>query len=283
MAEINKSALKKKTFFLFPGKRVIRNKSWKRPDKLTVVFTILGFLILLFIAIPLINTIFKSNLGLLWDTLNDAQFSYSILLTIYSGFIATFIGLILGVPIAYLLARHNFYGKRIIEGLIDIPVVVPHSAAGIALLFVFGSNYFLGKLFKSIGIEFVDAVPGVVVAMMFVSVPFLINSAKEGFKSVDPSPWRTFRKVSLPLAWKSILSGSVMMWARGISEFGAVMIIAYHVPFLGNYPSVTPVLVSERFESYGIKYAQPVAVISILICLVAFIFLRSITGKDRKN
>jgi len=164
MTEIDQSSLNKNTFFLFPKKWGIRNKSWRRPDKLTIIFTLLGLFILLFIAIPLINTIFKSSPRLLWDTLNDTQFSYSILLTIYSGFIATFIGIIFGVPIAYLLARHNFYGKKIIEGLIDIPVVVPHSAAGIALLFVFGSNYFLGKVFNFIGIEFVDAVPGVVIA-----------------------------------------------------------------------------------------------------------------------
>jgi molybdate/tungstate transport system permease protein len=105
-------------------------------------------------------------------------------------------------------------------------IVVPHSAAGIALLFVFGEKFFLGKAFHAIGIDFVDATAGVVIAMLFVSIPFLVDSAKEGYRKVDSrmekvartlgaSPWQAFFKISLPLAWRSILAGSIMMWARG--------------------------------------------------------------------
>jgi len=155
---------------------------------------------------------------------------------------------------------------------------VPHIAAGIALLFVFGRSSLAGRAFNFIGIDFLDSIAGIVVAMLFVSIPFLINSAKEGFKKVDvrlekvsrslgASPWQTFLKVSFPLAWRSIASGSMMMWARGISEFAAVVILAYH-------PMIASTLIYERFESYGLSYAQPVAVLLILICLVAFILFR---------
>ena len=122
--------------------------------------------------------------------------------------------------------------------------------------------------------------------MLFVSVPFLVDSAKDGFKGVDPrlekvartlgaSPGQTFLRVSLPLAWRSILSGSVMMWARGISEFGAVLIIAYH-------PMIAPILVWERFESYGLDYSRPVAVLLILVCLIVFIILRAVAYRGDK-
>jgi molybdate/tungstate transport system permease protein len=110
--------------------------------------------------------------------------------------------------------------------LIDLPLVIPHSAADIALLFVFGRNYFMGKAFGAVGIKFLDSLAGIVAAMLFVSVPFLIDSAKDGFQKVDrrlenvartlgATRWQTFTKVSFPLAWRSIVSGNILMWARG--------------------------------------------------------------------
>jgi molybdate/tungstate transport system permease protein len=261
---------------------------------MNIVFILLGILILLFLFLPLFKTIFSSSPGTLWDTLLDSEVYYSILLTIYAALIATLIGLFLGVPLAYLLARHQFRGKRFLEGLIDVPIVIPHSAAGVALLFVFGQQFFLGKVFSQIGISFVDNIAGVVIAMMFVSIPFLIDSARDGFKSVDPrlekvsrtlgaSPWQSFFKISLPLAWRSIFSGSVMMWARGMSEFGAVYILAYYAysPLFGKYIMPSPVLVADRFN-LGLDYAQPVTALVILVSLIIFIVARVVAYKGEK-
>ena len=235
---------------------------WRKPDSISIVFVVLSALILLFIIAPPLKTIFSSSPGTLWNTLLEEDVYSSILLTICAAMGATLLGLLLGVPLAYFLARHEFWGKRFLEGVIDIPIVIPHSAAGVALLFVFGQHFFVGKIFGSVGIFFFGTFAGVVIAMMFVSVPFLIDSAKEGFKAVDvrlekvartlgASPWKSFFKVSLPLAGRSIFSGSVMMWARGVSEFGAILILAYHVPFLGHNPVVAPILVADRFN-YGL-------------------------------
>jgi len=269
-------------------------KIWRKTDSMSIVFIVLGALILLFIFVPLLKTMFSSSPGTLWNTLLTEEVYSSILLTVYAALIATLIGLFLGVPLAHVLARHDFRGKRFLEALIDVPIVVPHSAAGIALLFVFGKQFFLGKLFGHMEIGFVDAVAGVVIAMMFVSVPFLIDSARDGFKAVDvrlekvartlgASPWRVFFRVSLPLAWRNIFSGSVMMWARGVSEFGAVLILAYHVPFLGGHPTVAPILVADRFASFGLDYARPVAVLVILISIIAFITLRTLAFRKEKT
>jgi molybdate/tungstate transport system permease protein len=267
----------------------------KPPDNRTLVFIVLGALMVLFILIPIVKLLFSSSPGTLWSTLCEDEVLYSILLTLYAGFVATLIGLFLGVPLAYLLARRNFRGKRILEGLIDVPIVIPHSTVGLALLFVFGSQFLFGKMFHSIGIHFFDALPGVVIAMMFVSVPFLIDAAKEGFKSVDrrlesvartlgASSWQSFFRISLPLAWRSIFSGSIMMWARGISEFGAVLIIASWVPFLGGTYQVTPILVSDRFfYGGGWDAAVPVAALTILIALVVFIVLRTVAYRGERG
>jgi len=268
-------------------------RGWARLDSLSLVFVLLSVIILLFILAPLVKTVGSSSPGVLWDTLLNGEVYSSILLTVYAALVATLVGLFLGVPLAYLLARRRFRGKRFLEGLIDIPIVIPHSAAGVALLFVFGSNFLAGKAFGSIGISFFNTIAGVVIAMMFVSIPFLIDSAREGFKSVDvrlekvartlgASPWRSFFRVSLPLAWRSIFAGSVMMWARGTSEFGAVLILAYYVPFLGRYACVAPVLVADRFNSFGLDYARPVTAIVILISLVVFVVMRTIAYRGEK-
>jgi molybdate/tungstate transport system permease protein len=164
--------------------------------------------------------------------------------------------------------------------LIDLPIVIPHSAAGIALLLALGRNSPLGKGLGLLGLRFISSAPGVVAAMLFVSVPFLVSSAREGFEGVDPeleyvartlgsSSWGAFWKISFPLAWRSILSGLILMWSRGISEFGAVVILTYH-------PMIAPVLLYERFQSFGLDYALPVAGVVILISMLFFVILRGL-------
>ncbi|MBU0599443.1 ABC transporter permease [bacterium] len=258
-------------------------KKIRNLNQLKMLFFFLGSIIIFFILFPLIKIVMTTNPKILWETLNDHVVNQSILLTMYAGLISTLLAFIFGIPLAYCLARYDFKGKEIIEGIIDLPVVIPHTAAGIALLMAFHRNSIVGKIFASLGIEFIGNLSGIIIAMSFVSLPFLINAAKEGFQAVDvklekaartlgANGFYAFSTVSLPLAKRSIISGMMMMWARGISEFGAVLIIAYH-------PMVAPVLLFERFQSYGLSYAQPVGVILIFISLLIFIILRILLGK----
>ena len=262
-------------------------KKWLITNKMIFTFILLGLVIFLFIIVPLIRMVVASNPNILLDTFFDTEVRSAIWLSLYAALIATGVGFIFGVPLAYLLARYEFPGKRIIEGFIDVPIVVPHIASGIALLFVFGRQFFAGRVFHLMGIDFVDSTAGIVIAMLFVSIPFLIDSAKEGFKKVDvrlekvartlgASPWQSFFKISLPLAWRSIIAGSLMMWARGISEFAAVIIIAYH-------PMVASTLIYERFECYGLSYAQPTTALLVLICLTIFIVFRLLLYRGQKT
>jgi molybdate/tungstate transport system permease protein len=264
-----------------------RGTRWLTANKMYVAFGILGLIILLFIAIPLGKTILGSDPRILLDSLTDPEVMSSIWLRLYAALISTAAGCVLGVPLAYLLSRYNFRGKRFLEGLIDVPIVVPHTAAGIALLFVFGRSVLIGRAFEGLGISFIDSLAGIVVAMIFVSVPFLIDSAKEGFNKVDvrlekvsrslgASAWQAFTRITLPLAWRSILAGNIMMWARGISEFGAVIILTY-------YPMTAPTLIYRRFETLGLSYSQPVAALLIIICVIAFIILRWLAYRGGKH
>jgi molybdate/tungstate transport system permease protein len=184
------------------------------------------------------------------------------------------------------MARKEFRGKAMLQGLIDIPIVLPHSAAGIAVLGFISRDSALGRFADILGFNLVGSPFAIGVAMAFVSVPFLINAARDGFqavplrleqaaRSLGASPFKVFRQISLPLARPSVITGLVMMFARGMSEFGAVVIVAYH-------PMTTPVLIFDRFNSYGLDYARPVAVLFIIICILVFIALR-LPGRKTKG
>jgi len=252
-----------------------------------VVFALLGTVLVLFVLSPIIRQVATTHPGALAETARDRQVIDSIFLTLRAAFFGTILGLVTGVPLAYILARWRFPGRAVVEAIVDIPVIIPHSAAGIALLGMFGRRTCLGRVFGSVGIEFLDHEPGVVIAMAFVSVPFLVNTAKEGFRLVPErleyvartlgaSPWQAFRHVALPLGWRSIAAGAILMWARGISEFGAVLVLCYH-------PAVTPILIFQRFEQFGLRYAAPVATLLIVVCLILFFVLRFLGWRRRDD
>lgn len=257
-----------------------------KTNLLNIIFTLLGALILLFIVAPLLGMVLATSPETLFDTAREKEVQGSIWLTVWVSMAATTLFGIAAIPFSYLLARKEFPLKRVVTGIIDLPVVIPHSAAGIAILGFVSRNSVVGQIGSSLGLDFVGHPSGIGIAMAFVSLPFLINAARDGFAGVPvrlekaaltlgASPFRVFTTISLPLAWRNIVSGAILMFARGMSEFGAVIIIAYH-------PMVTPILIYERFGSFGLTYARPVAVLFIFVSLAAFILLRSIASPKSK-
>lgn len=258
-------------------------------SKLSISFGILGILILLFILIPLANLILSAtfNTEIFIKYLTDKDVLNSIFLSFFCAFLATLIAFIFGVPLAYILARKNFYGKSFVEGIVDVPVVVPHTVAGIALLSVFSSNGLIGGFFfENFSIKFVDALPGIIIAMLFVSVPFMINYSREGFESIDiklenaartlgANPFYVFLKISFPLAFRNIFVGAIMTWARAVSEFGAVIMMAY-------YPMIATTLIYDKFLTEGIYASQAVAAILLIFCLIVFVILRLLIKKEKE-
>jgi len=252
---------------------------------LYVVFTILGSIILLFIIAPIIGMFIQTTPYELFESAKESEVQQSIWLTIWTSVVATLIFSVGAIPLAYLIAKNNFPLKKVVLGVINIPVIIPHSAAGIALLGVISRDTMVGKMAENIGLSFVNHPAGIIIAMAFVSIPYLLNSAITGFSLVPDklekvamtlgaSKTKVFFSVSLPLAVKNVVSGLIMMWGRGLSEFGAVVIIAYH-------PMITPVMIFERFNSYGLSYTRPVTVLFIIICLLIFILMNVISKKQR--
>lgn len=249
------------------------------------VLTLLGSLVVLFIAAPLVSMALATSWGQLGQAAAEREVRDSIALTLLCSLAATMAAVLAGVPLAYLLARRRFPGRSVLLAVIDLPILIPHSAAGIALLGVIGRDSLAATLF---GGSFVGTWVGISLAMAFVSLPFLVNAAHEAFAAVPgrlekvartlgAPPSRVFLTISLPLAWRGILSGVILMWARGISEFGAVIIIAYH-------PMVAPVLVYQRFLDLGLGTARTISVLLVGLCVVILMTLRLLSrrrGRDR--
>ncbi len=241
---------------------------------------------MLFVVAPLAAMTFQCNLHSLIETSTNPEVLRSIQLTILTSLAASIVGAVVAVPFAWLLARKTFILKPLVLSLMDLPVVVPHSTAGIALLSVANRDTPLGRLAERLGFSIVENPVGITMAMAFVSLPFLINAARTGFESIPArveqvaltlgaSHLRVFFTISVPLAWRSILSGLAMMFARGLSEFGAVIIISYH-------PAITPVLIYDWLSCYGLHHARNVAVLFLTVSLAIFVCLR-LLGGGRSN
>ncbi len=260
------------------------NTLLKNSTSFRLLFTFLGGVLLLFIIAPIAGMYLSTPLHTLADSAKAEEVRSSIWLSLWTSMVGTLLLSFLGVPLAFILARKDFPLKRLVNAIVDVPIIIPHSAAGIAILGVLSRDSIAGKAADVIGLRFVGHPAGIIAAMGFVSIPFLINAARDGFAAVPErlekialtlgaSPARVFFTVSVPLAWRSILSGFILMWGRGMSEFGAVIIIAYN-------PQTAPVLIYERFTSYGLDYSLPVAALFVAVSLFLFVIFRLVKNQS---
>jgi len=244
----------------------------------------LSGLVLLFILAPLVGLVLDTSPSELAEVSRHEEVRSSILISVGAAMAATMLLSIAAIPLGYVLARKSFRFKPVVNAIVDLPIVIPHAAAGLALLAWVSKDGWLGVLAGSVGLSFISTFWGITIAMAFVSVPFLIHASREGFSAVPERlertaltlgarPHQVFFTVSVPLARRQILSGMIMMWARGMSEFGAIVFIAYR-------PMVTPVLIWEWFGTYGMSYARPVAVLFMSISLVVFALMRWVASRN---
>lgn len=248
------------------------------PDPTIITFSVIAALLITFISLPLVATVFSEHTASIGSAIGDPEVQSAIAVSFIGALIATMLSCAFGIPLAYVMARMKFPGKGIIQGIIDAPVVIPHTIAGIALLVVFGRMGLFSAPMDALNLRFEDNILGIIIAMMFVSVSFVVNSSRDGFEAVDErlenvarslgaSRLEAFMTVTLPLSLPSIVTGAVMSWARAVSEFGAVVMIAV-------FPKVIPTLIYERNLHTGLIDSLPVAALLIVICVGIFIALR---------
>lgn len=251
---------------------------------LSVIAALAASLLLLFLAAPILRLVTEGGAEGLMRLGSDAELRGSLLLTGFAATAATALGVLGGTPLAWALARRQFPGRAVLSALLDLPLLIPHPVAGIALLLLLGRESAVGGAAIEIGLRIVGTPLGIVAGMLFVSAPLFVSGAREAFAKVDArfegvartlgdSPWRAFRRVTLPLASRGLLASAVVMWARAVSEFGAIVILTYN-------PKVVSVLSYDRFTSYGLQEALPVAAALALLALVPLTLLRALRTDD---
>ncbi len=238
---------------------------------------VLGALLLLLLGLPLVSLLVRIPPAELVARWHDPLIVQALRLSLVTSVAASLLVILLGLPVAYLLATAEFRGKRLVETLIDLPMVLPPTVAGVALLTAFGRTGLAGQALSKLGITLPFTTLGVVVAQAFVAAPFFIGAARAGLSEIDrryldaaaslrASPARTFVRVMLPLAAPSLLVGAIMSWARALGEFGAT------ITFAGNMPGITQTMPLAVYLALQSDVEAAIA-LSVLLLLVSFTVL----------
>jgi molybdate/tungstate transport system permease protein len=251
----------------------------RRPEAATVVFAVLGALLLTYLGLPLIYLFFRVEWSDIISTLGDLRTLRAVQVSLITSVIATSIMVVLGVPLGYLLARVPFPGRRFLIGFVFVPMVLPPLVGGILLLLLYGPYGLIGAPAEGFGVSLVNSLSGIVLAQVFVAAPYVIIASYSAFSAVDARleqaaatlgdyQWQIFRRVSLPLAWPGIAAGITLAWVRTLGEFGATLIMAYH-------PNTMPVFLWVQLTGEGLRGALPLALLLLALAggAIAAIYL----------
>jgi molybdate transport system permease protein len=251
---------------------------------------LLAALLLVFLAIPVIAlTIRALGAGEGWDSRTLQTLRQALGLSLMTTAISMVLVIVLGTPLAYLLARRRFRGAVVVEALVDLPIVLPPAVAGLALLMAFGRNGLVGQWLDQGGITLGFTTAAVVMAQVFVAAPFYVIAARGGFARIDRDvedaaadlgapPGQVFRTVTLPLIAPSLIAGAVLAWARALGEFGATIM------FAGNFPGVTqtmPLAIYGRFGAGDLPTALLLSVVLLVASLAVLLGVRIAGGRVR--
>lgn len=237
--------------------------------------------LLLLIAIPIVMLFTRTSLAELAANIGQKTVIQAIGISLKTTLVSVALIFLLGTPVAYLMGRRQFRFKKALDALIDLPLVLPPSVAGLALLITFGRRGFIGGWLFDHGIEITFTTVAVVIAQIFIAAPFYVRSASLGFAAVDveieqaaridgASRWQIFKFLILPLSRIAILSGIMMSWARALGEFGATIM------FAGNLPGRTqtmPTAIYLGFER-DLNSALTLSVILVLISFVSLLVIK---------
>ena len=249
----------------------------------------LGFTLLylsLIVLIPLSALFFKTatlGWGGFWDVVTSDRVVASLRVTFVTSFIAASINAFFGLIVAWVLVRYTFPGKRIVDALVDLPFALPTAVAGITLATIYAPNGWLGHYFAEHGIKVAYTPLGIVVALTFIGLPFVVRTVQpvladveaeveEAAASLGAGRWDVFRRVILPAVYPALLAGFAMAFARAIGEYGSVIFIAGNMPYISE---IAPLLIVAKLEQYD--YAGATA-IAIAMLVISFALLLAING-----
>jgi molybdate/tungstate transport system permease protein len=267
------------------------------PVRFVFVLSLLSGILFFLLFSPVLSLVGSSSLSGLLLALNNTEAVSAIALTVYTSGLTALAAVLLGVPLGYLLGKYEFPGRSLIDSIIEIPLMIPHTVAGIALITIFGSAELVGGIFYGYGIRLTNDVLGIVLTLIFVSATYTVKQVEVAIRSLDPklelvsrslgaSSTFTFLKVTLPNIWRSVVTGAILTWARASSEVGALFIMAY-------YPAVASILIWNLYAGYGLHESVSngvvlspgsvnVAALMIFINLAIFIMFKLVQRKREK-
>jgi sulfate/thiosulfate transport system permease protein len=250
---------------------------------LTITLVHLGVLVL----IPLGALVYRASSISYPDLLKAVSGPRAIAayrLTFGASFVAAMINVVFGYVVAWVLARYRFPGKRAVDAIVDLPFALPTAVAGIALTSVYSGNSKIGGFLESTGIQVAFAYPGIVLALVFVGLPFVVRTVEPVLHAIEPeveeaaavlgaSRLRTFAEVILPLSFPALLTGFALSFARALGEYGSVIFISGNMP---NKTEIVPLLIVTKLEQYDYLGATAIASVMLIASFVLLIAIHTL-------
>ena len=264
--------------------RLPRPRRARREGSVPAPLLVPALLGLVFLVLPLVGLVVRAPWGGLWPQLTSPAVGEALRLSLITATLATAVSLVVGVPLAWVLARARFPGRSLLRALVTLPLVLPPVVGGVALFLALGRRGLVGQyLDRWFGLTIPFSPLAVVLAETFVAMPFLVVTVEGALRAADTryeeasatlgaSRWTTFRRVTLPMIGPSVLAGSVLCWARALGEFGAT------ITFAGNFPGRTqtmPIAVYLALEN------DPDAAIALSLVLLAVSVVILVSLRDR--
>jgi sulfate/thiosulfate transport system permease protein len=245
--------------------------------KLTLGFTL--FYLGLIVLIPLAAVFWKTS-TLTWPefwhtvTMPTAMASYR--LTFGASFCAALVNLVFGLVVAWVLVRYEFFGKKIVDALVDLPFALPTAVAGITLAALYSQNGWIGRLLVPLGIKAANTQLGIFIALTFIGLPFIVRTVQPILEDLDPeleeaasslgaNRWQVFWRVILPMLTPALLTGFALAFARALGEYGSVIFIAGNIPMKTQ---ITPVVIMQELDMFDYAKATAIAVVMLVVSFV---------------
>jgi len=260
--------------------------------EITLGFTI-AYLSLI-VLIPLSALVFKT-LNLTWEQFWQAVTAPRVVasykLTFGASFIAALVNAFFGLLLAWVLVRYQFFGKKIVDALVDLPFALPTAVAGISLTALLASNGWVGQVLEPWGIQLAFNPNGVVIALIFIGLPFVVRTVQpvledaekeleEAATCLGATRWQTFQRVIFPTIAPALLTGFAMAFARAIGEYGSVIFIAGNMPMVSE---ITPLIIVGKLEQYDYAGATAVAVVMLVISFVLLLVINALQAWQRRQ
>ncbi|MGV2124880.1 sulfate ABC transporter permease subunit CysT [Agrobacterium vitis] len=259
---------------------------------LTFGFTV--FYLALIVLIPLSGLVWRSaELGWtdFWHIASDRRTLGALKVSFGSAILAAMLNVVFGVLVAWVLVRYNFWGRRIIDAMVDLPFALPTAVAGIALASLYAPNGWVGSLLAPLGLKVAYTQAGIVVAMVFIGLPFVVRTVQPVMEEIDrdveeaaatlgASRFATIFKVLLPGLAPAIMTGFALALARGVGEYGSVIFVAGNVPYVSE---IAPLLIVIRLEEFNYAGATAVGAVMLAISFAMLLLINLIQAASRRK